>query len=92
MPAQRPPLPESVRRYRERMRCPEATQHGPLDAYGRCPWCRRKVEATRPAPAPAWGPYAETELTAAYGEHYDPDHGALSRDQIRARYEMGQTP
>lgn len=65
--------------------CPEAFHHGPADAYGRCPWCGRKYTNTQPMPRVG----EMTELTDAYGYAYDPDHGALSTEEIRARYRMG---
>lgn len=70
--------------------CSEALNHGPADGRGRCPWCGVKYTSAQPAPPIGWdGP---SELTEAWGEHFDPDYGALSPDQIRHRYQMGQTP
>jgi hypothetical protein len=53
--------------------CPDgALRHGPPDSAGRCPWCRTQIEAPLPAPRS----YAVSELTDAYGQHYDPDYEA----------------
>lgn len=79
---------EEIRRYHERMRCPEALAHGPLDGSGRCPWCRKRVDRAVPARQTGW--HQPSELTVAYGQHYDPDHDALTVEQVRARYRMGQ--
>jgi hypothetical protein len=57
--------------------CPESIlEHGPLDRYGRCPWCGQKI-----APAvrrPAMDHHAE--LTDAYGYYYEPDFGSDNKD------------
>lgn len=66
--------------------CPEAITHGPADTAGKCPWCRRKIASATPAPKD----FAVSDLTLAYGRHYDPDFDVLTHDQIRQRYEMGQ--
>lgn len=68
--------------------CQDAIQHGPADGTGKCPWCGMKIATTmgRPPRVPV------TELTEAYGEHYDPDYGALTRAEINARWAMGQNP
>jgi len=68
--------------------CPEALRHGPPDGSGRCPWCRRRVEAPAPAPRLLPGP---SDLTESYGYVYDPDDGALDPEQIARRYRMGMT-
>lgn len=55
-------------------RCPEGGylgKHSPLDAYGRCNWCGRKVERTMPMPTIL----PVSELTEAYKQFYDPDWG-----------------
>ena len=69
-------------------RCPDTVngQHGPADAYGRCPWCGVKFTVS------AWAPERTpcTELTDAYGLHFDPDWTALDPDQIRDRYQSGR--
>jgi hypothetical protein len=70
-----------------KFRCPESTgPHGPADAYGRCPWCGTKYTSTAPRPEA----FDETDLTDAYEEFYDPDHGSRTWQQIQARYRMGQ--
>lgn len=51
--------------------CPEAIQHGPLDAKGRCPFCIRKVGPTVPAPRRV----PVSEMTEWYGLYFDPDWG-----------------
>jgi len=30
--------------------CPEALRHGPADSAGRCPWCKKQVDAPRTKP------------------------------------------
>lgn len=67
-------------------RCTEAIRHGPADGAGKCPWCGRKYEVALRAPTE----FPMSDLTLAYGKHYDPDFDVLTHDQIRARYEMGQ--
>lgn len=66
--------------------CPKAMVHGSADAAGKCPWCRRKITSALPAPKD----FGISDLTMAYGRHYDPDFDTLTHDQIRQRYEMGQ--
>lgn len=41
------------------------------DAKGKCSWCGRRVAAATPKP----DRYDVSELTEAYGYHYDPDYG-----------------
>ena len=72
----------------DRYRCPEAFTHGPPTGDGRCPWCDRVVAARAPRPAS----FPVTELTEAYGEHYDPDFGALTPSEVRRRYATGLEP
>jgi hypothetical protein len=53
-------------------RCRESVSgiHVP-DHAGLCRWCRQRVD--RPAPRPQR--FDRSELTEAYGYHYDPDWG-----------------
>lgn len=69
-------------------KCPEAIMHGPADGSGKCPWCGRKYTVAVRVPID----FPMSDLTQAYGKHYDPDFDVLTPDQIRARYEMGQQP
>lgn len=62
--------------------CPDgAIRHGPLDVYGRCPWCGNKVDRAWPAPRR----YPRSELSEAYERHYDPDWGALGKVELERR-------
>lgn len=67
--------------------CPDgALRHGPLDVYGRCPWCRNKVDRAWPAPVR----YARSELSEAYAYAYDPDEGSRGRVEIERLAQSGQ--
>lgn len=70
--------------------CKDATRHGPADGAGMCPWCGLKVASAMPAPDRSTFP--TSDLTEAYNQHYDPDHGALTWKQISDKYAMGQNP
>lgn len=67
--------------------CSESVSgHGRADQQGRCPWCRRKINSVVGYQPRRWEP---SELTEAYGRFYDPDWDALTRDQVRERYQRG---
>lgn len=51
--------------------------HSPLDAYGKCSWCGKKVEFTIPKPTLGFG---STELDDAYDYHYDTNYGGRKHD------------
>jgi hypothetical protein len=65
----------------EREPCPDgATQHGPLDGHGRCPWCHLKVGRARSRYIdPSW-PQWRDDQEVAYRRTYDPDWGAVHGD------------
>jgi hypothetical protein len=68
--------------------CPDgAFMHGPADGKGRCPWCGNKVTSALPAPRS----YPRSDLSEAYEEHYDPDHGALGALELTRRRLAGVT-
>ena len=68
--------------------CPEAIMHSvETDRRGRCLYCGQQVAPA--AAAPGSQRFEPSELTEAYGEHYDPDHGARSWQEIRRRARMG---
>jgi hypothetical protein len=54
-------------------RCPDTLigDHGPLDRYGKCPWCGSQVGAPTRMPEI----HDISELTWYYTQHYDPDWG-----------------
>lgn len=68
-----PRLLAYLARERERLRCPEALQHGPADGRGRCPWCHKKYadDVGR-----LIGTSTPTTRDAAYEYYYDPDFGS----------------
>lgn len=68
--------------------CPEAIRHSIPDRLGKCMYCGRKIDVADPPPAQ--GTVGVSELTEAYNEFYDPDHGSLTWKQIQSRYAMGQ--
>lgn len=70
--------------------CKDAIHHGPADGKGKCPWCGLKIATAMPAPA--MSDFPASELTEAYNQFYDPDHGALTYQQISDKYAMGQNP
>ncbi len=45
-------------------------QHGPADAYGKCPWCGSRYTHVMPR---AGGPHPPGEIETAYRRTYDPD-------------------
>lgn len=61
-------------RYRTEQLCEDTVsgRHSPLDAYGRCSWCGRKVEAKMQIPLT---PGVRNDLDEAYELYYDPDYG-----------------
>lgn len=64
------------------------TGHAQNDRSGLCCWCGKRIDPAVPASPPGhWDP---SELRLAYEQFYDPDFGALSYDDIRNRYQMGQ--
>jgi hypothetical protein len=64
-------------------------RHSPARADGRCDWCGKRATFD-PPPSPGPDGWEPSDLTEAYGYHYEPDYGAESLDQIRNRYQTGR--
>lgn len=61
--------------------------HGTIDRLGCCMDCGKRVDPPVPYVPQHFEP---SDLTDAYEQFYDPDFGALTYDDIRNRYQMGQ--